>query len=201
MSKEKDTAIIILAAGRSSRLGRLKQMVVFQRKTLLQHALDVANESQANKTYLVLGAFREQIIHELDLGLKAVLVENDDWEKGLSHSLNLGLTKAIAEGFSQVIIMLCDQPFVSTEVLDSLISTKNQQQVGIVASAYQGTLGVPVLFDQKYFPELLNLSGEAGAKKILYKHLDDARQVTFPLGYIDIDTEEDVSRLQKMQLI
>jgi molybdenum cofactor cytidylyltransferase len=95
----------------------------------------------------------------------------------------------------QVIILLCDQPFVSSAILDSLIETQKATGKGIVACRYSETLGVPVLFTKKYYPEMLALKSSEGAKKLIYAHLDDVAEVDFPEGSVDIDTYEDYENL------
>jgi len=94
----------------------------------------------------------------------------------------------------QVILMLCDQPFVDTKLLDQLILAKKESGKGIVACAYSDTLGVPALFDQKYFEVMLALKGSEGAKKVILKNRKDVFTVDFPLGEIDLDTEADIKR-------
>ena len=91
--------------------------------------------------------------------------------------------------------MVCDQPFVDEQLLNNIAQTKSESGKGIVASSYKDTLGTPVLFNKTYFPELLALQGQEGAKKLIFKHKEDVAAVPFPLGYFDIDTAEDYNSL------
>jgi molybdenum cofactor cytidylyltransferase len=90
--------------------------------------------------------------------------------------------------------MLCDQPFVHQGLLDQLMLDKKTSGKGIIACSYAGTVGVPALFDQKYFSELLALKGTEGAKKVILNHQEDTFLVDFPLGAVDLDTEENVQK-------
>ena len=89
--------------------------------------------------------------------------------------------------------MLCDQPYVDTSLINQLIRKASANK--IVASAYNGTVGAPALFDCSFFPPLLSLTGHEGAKRILLDHPNAVISIPFPLGAIDIDTITDYDRL------
>jgi molybdenum cofactor cytidylyltransferase len=188
------TGIILLAAGSSSRLGRAKQLIEYQRKTLIQKAIDEANKSQADYLVMVLGANAELIQTGFD-NHNTPFIINADWQQGMSSSMQAGLRFLVEkEEIDQVLLMLCDQPFVDASLLDQLITTKESSGKGIVAAAYSNTLGVPALFDKRYFVELLELTGSEGAKKVIFNHQAEVHVLDFPLGAVDLDTEEDVSQ-------
>jgi molybdenum cofactor cytidylyltransferase len=188
------TGIILLAAGSSSRLGRAKQLIGFQGKTLIQKAIDEANKSRADCLVVVLGANAELIQTGFDYSSNPFIV-NPDWQQGMSSSMQAGLRFLMEkEVIDHVVLMLCDQPFVDASLLDELITTKETSGKGIVAAAYSSTLGVPALFDRRYFEELLQLTGSEGAKKVIFKHQAEVRALDFPLGAVDLDTEEDVNQ-------
>jgi molybdenum cofactor cytidylyltransferase len=188
------TGIILLAAGSSSRLGRAKQLIEVQGKKLIQKAIDEANKSQANCLVLVLGANADLIQTGFDITSTPFIV-NPDWQQGMSSSMKAGLHFLMEkEEINQVLLMLCDQPFVEASLLDQLITTKETSGKGIVAAAYSNTLGVPVLFDRRYFEELLQLNGSEGAKKVIFNHQAEVHALDFPLGAVDLDTEEDINQ-------
>ncbi|MDR7132371.1 molybdenum cofactor cytidylyltransferase [Algoriphagus sp. 4150] len=189
------TGIIILAAGESSRLGYPKQIAQFKGKTLLQLAIDAANDSKADKRVLVLGAFRDEIKKTFP-GASIPNIPNPHFQKGMSSSIKIGLEYMLKfDKPDQVIIMLCDQPFVDAKILNKLIATQKKEGKGIVACAYSKTIGVPILFGEAYFKELMELTGDEGAKNIALAHEDDLVTVSFPKGKVDIDTEEDLRDL------
>ena len=97
-----------------------------------------------------------------------------------------------------MIILLCDQPFVSAELLDAMIDKQAETGKPIVACTYNGTIGVPVLFERALFAELLLLQGNEGAKKVLKNHIPDIALIPFEQGGIDIDTPADYDNLRKL---
>lgn len=188
------TGIILLAAGSSSRLGQAKQLIKYQGKTLIQHSIEAAQHSAADDLVVVLGCNPELIQTGIESKEVTVLV-HAHWEEGMSSSMQCGLRHLIETcQVEQVILMLCDQPYVSQGLLDQLLEEKKNSGKGIVACSYAGTVGVPTLLDQCYYPELLALKGAEGAKKVILNHQVDTFLVDFPLGAIDLDTEEDVQK-------
>ena len=115
----------------------------------------------------------------------------------MSSSINNGLKEVLQVNpeIEKCIFTVCDQPFVNHAIFENLIKESAKTGKGIVASSYAETLGTPVLFDKKYFSELLNLKGQEGAKKIINRFLDDTALVPFEKGNIDIDTEDDYNKL------
>jgi molybdenum cofactor cytidylyltransferase len=189
------TGIIILAAGESTRLGYPKQIAKYKEKTLLQLAIDAANGCEADKRVVVLGANRDEIKKTFP-GASIPNIPNPHFEKGMSSSIKIGMEYMLKfDKPDQVIIMLCDQPFVDAKILNKLIATQEKEGKGIVACAYSKTVGVPILFGKAYFKELMELKGDEGAKQIAQAYEDDLVTVTFTKGTVDIDTEEDLEAL------
>jgi molybdenum cofactor cytidylyltransferase len=192
------TGVIILAAGSSSRLGKPKQHVEYQGETLIQKSISEARKSKAETLVVVLGWNPELIKSGYDTTSVSSIV-NEGWEAGMASSMQTGLL-FLLEGnqLDQVILMLCDQPFVDADLLDRLILQKERSGRGIAACAYSDTLGVPALFDHSYFEKLLALKGSEGAKKVILRNSDDVIAIDFPLGAVDLDTEEDLTRFRSM---
>jgi len=189
------TGLIILAAGCSSRLGEPKQNLVYEDKTLLQRAIDAANGSGCDPIIVVLGANADAIVPVISGQDDILIVINPEWEEGIASSIRTGLAEIEKDDrVSNVIIMLCDQPFVDAALLQKLIRAK-QSDKNIVACSYAGTIGVPALFDRILFVKLLKLQGQDGAKKILKDHPDDMATIEFDKGNIDIDTKDDYDQL------
>ena len=191
-------AIVLLAAGSSSRLGEPKQLLMYNGKSLLHQVISVANETNINPLLVVLGANYPVLSKKIDKH-KAILVFNKDWQTGMASSIVTGLNFVIEKYplTDGVIIMMCDQPFVSATLLNNLITTQKQTNKPIVCSSYQNTLGAPALFHKNIFPQLLQLKGDTGARKIILQHADDVATVLFLKGNIDIDTPEDYKNLLK----
>jgi molybdenum cofactor cytidylyltransferase len=193
------TGVIILAAGSSSRFGSPKQNLVYQGKTLLQRAIQTALTSACcDCAVVVLGANEGDIRPNIS-DQQINITYNPDWHEGMASSIRLGITELLRlePSVTTAILMLCDQPFVDPLLLYQLTERKAENDAGIIACAYKNILGVPTLFDKKYFPELMKLTGSEGAKKIINTYPDDVMSVPFGLGAIDIDTIEDFERLNQ----
>lgn len=191
------TGVIILAAGSSSRLGQPKQNLIYQGQTLLQKTIETAIAAGCSPVMVVLGANAE-VISPTIKNLPATIIHNPAWQQGMASSISLGIARLqkTAPQVTSVILMLADQPFVNPQLISELI--KAQTQKGIVACAYNGTTGAPVLFNKIYFNELLLLKGHEGAKKLLSKYAGDVFTIPFALGSIDIDTAEDYEGLSTL---
>jgi len=190
------TGLILLAAGESSRLGQPKQKIVFEGKTLLQRAINVAVDTPCNPILVILGAYAK----ELQLNTsneRIVIVDNKNWQEGMASSIRTGMSTLQQTEVDEVIITVSDQPFVNSQLLNKLIETKKSTRKELIACSYSDTLGVPALFSKKYFEELLLLTGPDGAKKLLINHADSIASIDFPLGNIDIDTTADLDALNK----
>lgn len=194
----KSYAIIILAAGSSSRLGRPKQLLAYKGKTLLQHAIDAAKGTDAEKVMVVLGSGRELIANQIDDN-QIITLENSNWESGLASSIKAGINelKAICPDIDGAILMVCDQPYTDSSILKSLLDKQADTGNAIVGCTYDDTKGIPALFHSSLFPELLALEGDSGAKKLFEKYKKVSSFVSFKLGGIDIDTSEDYKNLAK----
>ena len=203
MSAEKARAtnigVILLAAGNSSRLGRPKQLLPLEGETLLQHSLQVASASQAQPIVLVLGAQADIIKNDVDK-LNLHIIQNNDWGEGMASSIRAGI-KALTRIEPDVegsILMVCDQPYVTSSLLNKLISVHQRTGKPIIASMYENTFGPPVLFHHSVFDELIQLKGDVGAKSIVQKHPDDVEVIPFPEGTYDVDTEADYERIKSI---
>jgi molybdenum cofactor cytidylyltransferase len=158
--------------------------------------VDTANDAEAGPVIVVLGANAPELEKLID-EKKMHIVENREWQEGMASSIRCGLNtlKHIAPGSDAVIMMVCDQPYVNPSLLNELISTWKRTGKLIVSSEYGNTKGTPALFQKTVFPELLELKGDAGAKKIVEKYIKDSATVLFEKGAIDIDTEKDYQDL------
>jgi len=145
---------------------------------------------------VVVGA-NQSLITPNVINSSVILEYNPDWQQGMASSIRAGINRLIAEHptVQNVLLMLCDQPFVDTALLQRIIDEKQRSNHSIVASAYQDTMGAPVLFDQSYFIELMTLRGQEGAKKLLNKYEAQVTSIPFEKGAIDIDTPADYERL------
>ena len=192
------TVCLLLAAGSSSRMAKPKMLLLFNGKTLLQHVIDETKKVNENKLLVVTGCYHS-LLKEILAQQQIDFIENQHWEEGMSSSIQTGIAYIMQHyhNVNSVIIIVCDQPYISAALLDELIAVKQQTHKGIVAAAYNDTTGTPVLFDKKYFEKLALLHGQYGAKKLLQQFKDDVARVVFSLGEVDIDTKEDYENLKQ----
>ena len=190
--------LVILAAGASTRMGRPKQLLEYQNKTLIYHTVNIAVDSLCEPIVVVLGAYAELIKLEIK-SFPITPVLNPDWKDGMSTSIRVGLETILnlSSKLDAVVLMLCDQPFVSTALINQLIATYHKTKQPIIASQYGEIVGVPALFERQFFPHLLELKGDRGARHIIQQSLSTVVGVTFPAGAFDIDTPTDYARLLK----
>jgi molybdenum cofactor cytidylyltransferase len=186
----------LLAAGNSTRLGTPKQLLNYKGNSLLQHISSIAVGANASPVIIVVGANANLLLPEIDQG-KTHVVLNDHWQQGMASSIIAGLSFLLETNSSTdgVIFMMCDQPFVTVSLLNDLIMTQRQTGKPIVASSYDNIIGAPALFHKSIFPELLNLTGDTGARMIIQRHMTQVATVPFSKGKIDIDTAEDYEKL------
>jgi molybdenum cofactor cytidylyltransferase len=188
--------LIILAAGAATRMGRPKQLLSYQGRSLILHAVEVALASMSQPIIVVLGAYVEQIKPEL-MPKAVQVVENSQWQEGMSSSIRAGISMLLKTNskLDAVIISLADQPLVSPQIFNQLIQSYQETQKVIIASKYNETTGVPALFSNALFPELMQLEGDQGAKALIQKYIDTGLILLIPEAAIDIDTPDDYKQL------
>jgi molybdenum cofactor cytidylyltransferase len=191
-----NTGIIILAAGESSRFGNMKQLVPFNGKTLLQHVIDEASKAGGRPIVVIAGANAAKVAASI-ADSKANIVVNENWQEGMASGIVAGVQNIVGskDAVKKIIVAVCDQPFVTSALFEQLDQVQNKTEKSIVACTYADTIGTPALFTTKYFNELLGLTGDEGAKKILKNNSEDVATVDFPKGEIDIDTQKDYENL------
>jgi molybdenum cofactor cytidylyltransferase len=186
---------VVLAAGESARFGEPKQLVRFRGHTLIDGAIAAAQEANCRPIVVVVGSDAAKIVRALGGG--DILIEkNARYRDGMGTSIVAGVKRLIeiAPETEAVVLLVCDQPFVTGEVISGLIERWSATHRPIVASGYAETLGVPVLFERSCFDELLQIANDNGAKPVILKNRDRVTTVPFRDGRIDIDTPNDYAK-------
>ncbi len=189
-------SVIILAAGSSSRLGRSKQLVEIDGVPLLLKAASTALEAKFTNVVVVLGAHDDQhkktIMH-----LHVEIITNTEWERGMGSSMKTGLEFVLKSRpkTNAVVVMVCDQPLLTSAHLAALRDTYKKNSSHIVASRYGNTIGVPALFDQTLFSDMLTIKDAQGAKAIIERHVEYVNTIDWEAGHLDIDTPADLKVL------
>jgi CTP:molybdopterin cytidylyltransferase MocA len=186
------TTAVILAAGASTRLGEPKQLITIHGETLLARAIRIAQESGADEVFAVLGANFATVKKE---AAAAKIVENPLWQQGMATSVQAGV--GAASTADSILFLTCDQPAVTPFHLALLIASAAEESK-IAASRYAKRLGVPAIFPKKYFPELLALQGDEGARHLLRTHKDEVVEVLLENGDLDLDTPESLEAIRRL---
>lgn len=185
-------AAAILAAGGSSRLPAPKQLLQLGGETLVRRAARAALSSGATPVIVVTGDAASAV--ELELKeLPVVTVRNDQWRSGIASSVRAAV-RACGDA-DALMILLCDQPKINSEEVNILMNAFEQGGRPIAAAAYGGSLGVPAIFHRSVWPELAQLSGDRGAKAIIFSDEERVTVVTMEAAAVDVDTPEDAIRI------
>jgi molybdenum cofactor cytidylyltransferase len=183
-------AAIVLAAGEARRMGSAKGLLPWRGETLLRHCVQTALASQCDEVYIVLGAHEDALRPEVT-DLDAHVVQHENWQEGMGSSLAAAARK-LPPHLDGVVVLLCDQPFVSAALIDELITRADGHTM--VASSYNDTIGAPAYFAAALFPELQSLSEDRGAKALLHAQPESVETIAFPEGAFDIDDPEGYER-------
>ena len=184
--------LILLAAGNSKRFNGNKLLAIYKEKPIYMYIVEKVLDLKVDKIICVT---QYEEIKEGLLNTDINVVINDNSSLGISSSIKLGINfDKSADGY---MFMVCDQPFISIETLNSVIDNFINGDKGIVCVGYGDNKGNPVIFSKRYIDELLLLEGDSGGKKILKGYLNDLKVVNVDneIELVDIDTQEEFSKL------
>ena len=192
---------VILGAGSSKRLGRPKQLLQLGNKPVFRYAVDCAIRTQLHPVVLVAGSHLKAMSQHVGAD-KVQLVYNPDFQTGMASSLKIGVQELRGQT-DGVMVFLADQPLVPDSVVHDLVHTYTTHKADgcrIVRPIYGKTPGNPVLFDKELFPQLLQLTGDTGAREFIKTHQNRLWQVPYETEHwgLDIDTEEDWAAVQEV---
>lgn len=188
-------AAIILAAGQSRRMGGPNKLLAhFGGEPLVRRMAERALASMADPVIVVTGHKTEDISAALD-GLAVRIVHNPDYAEGLATSLKAGL-QAVPEEAGGALVLLADMPEITTAIIDRLIDTfRARSGPAIVLPTIEGKRGNPVLWSRAFFPELMTVSGDTGARHILARHEEAVERVEIGAAAgVDVDTPEALAK-------
>jgi len=174
-SRTPTVAIILLAAGKSERMGENKLLLPLGRKLIIQHTLDNLMGSQAQQIIVVLGSKASEIKEAI--GMRNVTtVLNPDYERGMSTSFSTGL-KLLNKQVKFVLVALGDQPLIATHTYDHLITAAINSSHGLIVPTYHGKRGNPIAVSTIYEDVLLRQSGDIGGRELLRVYQADVLEV------------------------
>ena len=186
-----DLFALVLAAGGSRRLGTPKQLLTIDGESLFRRAVRCATATCGERTIAVLGCEWQRVLRSAagSIGFFAI---NEEWRSGLASSIRLGV-RAVPEGCPAVLVLLADQPLVDEQDLARLVAAWRGAPQHMAASRYDDALGVPAIFPRSYFPGLLDLAGDRGARSLLQRHRNELTIIDCAHAALDIDTPEDAA--------
>lgn len=186
---------IVLAGGTSSRLGQPKQLLDFEGRPLLQHAIDAMEKSGLYDVVVVLGHRAEEVAEAVQIGPGTRIVVNPDFAQGQATSLRTGLG-AVDGRSDAAVVILGDQPAVNALMVRTIAETYQATGGKVVQAVFGGKPNHPTLFEKQLWPELQAIEGDKGAREVLKSHPEWVVQVELG-GELpsDLDTWEDYERL------
>lgn len=202
MIQVKPTAGIILAAGESTRFGRPKQLLQLKGRCLVEWVLDAALASELSRIILVLGHAHQKIQKVLGKKMEHAKLQievNPDYQKGQSHSLQVGLSGVI-NAFPAVMFLLADQPLIDAATINCLLNGFWAAKKDICVPTFHGKRGNPTIVSQKFYRHIMKIKGDIGARQIIKAHPDRVLEIAIknPLFFSDVDTPEDFEKINKL---
>jgi molybdenum cofactor cytidylyltransferase len=199
---KRPTAGIILAAGMSTRFGRLKQMLEIGDSTILAMVIDAAVKSDLDKVVLVLGYQADAIKASLGgklLNSRIIAALNPRYHEGMSTSLKCGLME-IRDEFPSIMVLMGDQPLLSHEVINLVLRSFRSFDKDICVPVYKGKRGLPVCFTKRFYKEILDVGGDMGAREIIRDNPEDVSSIEVKdlESSLDIDDKSDFERLKSL---
>lgn len=200
----KPTAGIILAAGESTRFGRPKQLLQLKARCLVEWVLDAALASELSRIILVLGYAHQKIQKALGKKLRHAKLQieiNPHFQKGQSHSLQVGLSSVI-DAFPAVMFLLADQPLVDAAAINCLLNKFWSADKDICVPTFRGKRGNPSIFSQKFYKHIMKIKGDIGARQIIKTNPERVLEVELKnsLFFLDVDVPEDFEKIKKLTL-
>jgi molybdenum cofactor cytidylyltransferase len=202
--QQNQTAGIILAAGASTRFGQPKQLLRLKDRYLIEWVLDAALDSELSRIILVLGYAHQKIQQALGKKLRHAKLQievNPHYQKGQSHSLQVGLSSVI-NTFPAVMFLLADQPLVDAATINCLLNQFWSANKDICVPTFHGKRGNPSIFSQKFYKPIMEIKGDVGARQIIKTHPEQVLEIEIKnsLFFSDVDTPEDFEKINKLGL-
>jgi molybdenum cofactor cytidylyltransferase len=190
MPERPRVAAVVLAAGSSTRMGRNKLLLDLGGETMVRRAVRAAVGAGVDQVVVVLGHDEPRVRAEL-AGLPCTPVVNPDHAQGAGTSVRTGVRHVAADA-DAIVVVLADMPFVTAEMIATLVARYRETAAPLVASHYGEVQAPPTLYDRALFEELLSIPGERCAKQVVRRHEREAAVVAWPETALrDVDVPAD----------
>lgn len=191
-------AAVILAAGRSTRMGGPNKLLAeIGGRPLVRIAAEEALASRAKPVIVVTGHQREKVEAAV-AGLDVTLVHNPDFADGLSTSVKAGLS-AVPHDVDGAIVCLGDMPQVRASLIDQLAAAFDPEKGAlVVVPTVDGKRGNPVIWSKRFFHELMSLEGDVGARHLIGRYPEAVAEVpvTDKAAFVDVDTPDALEKVK-----
>jgi molybdenum cofactor cytidylyltransferase len=179
---------IILAAGKSTRMGKQKLRMQLGQRSILEHTVDNYLNAKIDEVVVVVG-YEANEIKQLLAHKPLIIIHNPRYNDGIGTSISAGI-QYVKESAQMLVIALADQPYIRSDIINFLVDKHRDSNKGITVPVYKGTRGNPVIFSSSYRKELLELQGDTGGRQVTDRHPDDVLEIDmeFEEVTIDIDT-------------
>ena len=189
-TERRRVAAVVLAAGSSTRMGRNKLLLDLGGETIVRRAVRAAVDAGVDQVVVVLGHEEPRVRAELE-GLPCTPIVNPDHAEGAGTSVRTGV-RQVAAGADAIVVVLADMPFVTADMIATLVQRYRETGAPLVASHYGDVQAPPTLYDRALFEELLAIPGERCAKQVVRRHESEAVVVAWPESALrDIDVPAD----------
>ena len=182
---------MILAGGESRRMNSPKMLLPFDGKTIIEKVIEKVTASKVNRTIVVLGGFKDNII-EVIVKYPVTFCYNENYKQGMLSSVKCGFG-ALPAGYEAAMLFLGDQPMIPPEVTNNIIAAYKKTGKGIVMPVCNNKRGHTILISSRYKDEIEKLDTKEGLRILAYKFPEDVLEVetNFTSIFRDIDTPED----------
>jgi len=185
---------IILAAGASSRMTKYKQLLKFKGESLLNAIVGKCQQLELEEIVCITGYLDKELRDEV-MEDDITFIHNAKHKEGMVGSLKLGIDHISDSKVDAVLVVLTDQPLIPLSHYQAMISKVESEFAMLIATSYNGTIGVPALYSRQYFQEIMSLDNNSSAKSILKRHNKELVTIDCAMAGLDVDTDEDYNKL------
>lgn len=185
---------VVLAAGCSSRMGKQKLLLPYGKSTVISHIVNQLSKSKVTKTYVVLGHEADKVIKELS-DKQVTIIHNHEYKSGMLSSVRAGIL-GITQDCDAVLIVLGDQPSITTNLIDKMVQYFPSAQKKIIVPKYNGKRGHPILISTIFKNEILTKFDDVGLRGILWAHDNEVFEMNVSENSVitDMDYPDDYQR-------